>query len=240
MNILGIIPARGGSKKVPRKNIRVLAGKPLIAYAIEESFKSRFITRTIVTTDDEEIARTAKGFGADVPFLRPAELAEDHVTDLPVFRHCLDWLKENDSCVPDIVVHLRPTAPLRTCAHIDSAVGLLLENPQADSVRSVTDAGPHPLKMWRIEGDLLFPFIPEHIYGIKECYNMPRQKLPKAYIQNGSVDVLRARTILEKNSMSGDKIVPFVMDEMDSVNIDTEIDFQMAEEIIKKRKRELK
>ncbi len=232
--ILGIIPARGGSKKIPKKNIKLLAGKPLITYTIEESKKSKYINRVILSTDDEEIARIGKKLGAEVPFLRPSELAEDNVTDLPVFQHCLNWLRENENYVPDIIVHLRPTAPLRKNYHIDTGIELLLKSPRADSVRSVTAVGQHPLKMWKIENNRLVPFVSEEISGIKESYNMPRQKLPLTYIQNGSVDVIWTKTILEKNSMSGDIITPFVMEEWESINIDTEIDFSLAELIMKR------
>ena len=170
----------------------------------------------------------------EVPFLRPPELAEDHITDLPVFQHSLNWLKESDNYKPDMVVHLRPTAPLRKVYHINKGIELLLNSPKADSVRSVTAVGQHPLKMWKIENNRLVPFISEEISGIKESYNMPRQKLPIAYIQNGSVDVMWTKTILEKNSMSGDIIAPFVMEEWESINIDTEIDFSLAELIMKR------
>jgi len=236
VEMLAIIPARGGSKTIPRKNIKLILGKPLITYTIEESKKSKHINRIILSTDNEEIARIGKKLGAEVPFLRPSELAEDHITDLPVFQHCLNWLKENDNYKPDIVVHLRPTAPLRKVYHINRGVELLLNSPEADSVRSVTAVGQHPLKMWKIENNSLVPFISEETSGIKESYNMPRQELPEAYIQNGSVDVIWAKTILEKNSMSGDIIVPFVMEEWESINIDNEIDFLLAELIMKKRR----
>ena len=232
--VLAIIPARGGSKKIKKKNIKLLAGKPLIAYTIEESKKSKYISRIILSTDNEEIAIIGKKLGAEVPFLRPSELAEDYVTDLPVFQHCLNWLRENENYIPDIIVHLRPTAPLRKNYHIDTGIELLLKSPRADSVRSVTAVGQHPLKMWKIENNRLVPFVSEEISGIKESYNMPRQKLPLTYIQNGSVDVIWTKTILEKNSMSGDIITPFVMEEWESINIDTEIDFSLAELIMKR------
>lgn len=232
--ILAIIPARGGSKSIPRKNIKLLCGKPLIVYTIEEAKKSRYIDRIVVSTDDPEIAHIAKEYGAEVPFLRPKELAGDDVTDLPVFQHCLIWLKKHKSFSPDIVVQLRPTAPLRKAKHIDHGIEILLNSPEADSVRSVCLAPKNPLKMWKIEKNRLIPFIRESFSGIKEAYNLPRQKLPTAYIQNGSVDVIRTKTILRKNSMTGDIIIPFVMEECESVNIDTEIDFLIAEQLIKK------
>lgn len=233
--ILAIIPARGGSKSIQRKNIKPLLGLPLIAYTIREAQKSQYITRLIVSTDDEEIARIAHHYGAEVPFLRPAELALDHVTDLPVFQHCLIWLREHEGYQPEIVVHLRPTAPLRTSSHIDQGIELLLNSPQVDAVRSVCPAGQHPLKTWAIKDEWLKPFVPENVYDISEAYNRPRQQLPQAFIQNGSVDVVRTKVILDLNSMTGHRIKAFVMDELDSVNIDSPLDWALAEILMKSR-----
>ena len=227
--ILGVIPARGGSKSIPGKNIRLLRGKPLLAYTIQEAVKSRYLHRLVLTTDDQEIAEAGRRFGAETPFIRPPELAGDTVTDLPVFRHCLEWLAANQGLKPDIVVHLRPTAPLRTVEDIDRGIGLLLEHPEADAVRSVCPAGQHPLKMWRVQGDSLQPFVPEDACGIREAYNRPRQELPAAYVQNGSVDVVRTRVIMEDGSMTGRVIVPLIMDEAVSVNIDSPTDWRLAE-----------
>jgi CMP-N-acetylneuraminic acid synthetase len=235
MEILGIVPARGGSRGVPGKNIKPLAGKPLIAYSLEEALACRQLNRVVVTTDDQEIARVARQYGGEVPFLRPAELAGDQVTDFPVFEHCLAWLRDNQGYRPDLIVHLRPTAPLRRSRHISEIIEVMMAHPEADSVRSVTQAGQHPLKMWRIAEGRLSPFIPEEYSGIPESYNQPRQKLPQAYIQNGVVDVIRWRTIMEAGSMSGKLILPYVMDELDSVNIDSPLDFLLAETIMANR-----
>lgn len=167
--------------------------------------------------------------------MRPAELAEGEVTDLPVFQHCLRWLEVHESYSPEIVVHLRPTAPLRRAEHIDRAVRILVETPWADSVRSVCPAGQHPLKMWRVEESALVPFVPPSVVGIDEAYNLPRQGLPAAYIQNGAVDVIRAQVIAKRGSMSGHTIAPFVMKEEDSVNIDGPLDWELAEVLISRR-----
>ncbi len=199
------------------------------------ALESRFINRVVVSTDDEEICSVARHYGAEVPFMRPSELALDHVTDLPVFQHCLSWLMEHEDYTPQIVVHLRPTAPLRTASDIDKGIELLLHSPEADSVRSVCAVGQHPLKMWRIVNGEMEPFIPEQIYGISEAYNQPRQKLPKAFVQNGSVDVIRTEVILEKESMTGVKIKPLIMDELVSVNIDSPLDWEIAETLMKGR-----
>ncbi len=234
MNILALIPARGGSKKVPGKNIRPLAGKPMIAYAVDEATRSRHITRVIVSTDDAAIAAAARTAGAEVPFLRPAELGGDRVTDLPVFQHALRWLEENEGYQPELVVHLRPTAPLRRAEHIDAGIDLLLASPGADAVRSVMPATQHPHKMWQFDGAQMRPFMPA-LTMTDEQFNQPRQALPPAFIQNGSVDVVRREVITEKNSMTGQVILGMVMDELDSVNVDQEEDFILAELLMKKR-----
>ncbi len=151
MHVLAIIPARGGSKSIPRKNIKPLAGHPLVAYSIAAALQAKCVTRTIVSTDDEEIAAVARQYGAETPFLRPAEFAQDHTTDLPVFQHALAWLAESEAYVPDIVVQLRPTSPIRPPDCVDQAVKILIEHPGIDSVRGVVPSGQNPFKMWRID-----------------------------------------------------------------------------------------
>lgn len=239
MEVFALVPARGGSKGIPRKNIKVLAGEPLIAHTIREAQKSKYITRLIVSTEDEEIARVAREHGAEVPFLRPAELALDDVTDLPVFLHCLGWLADHQGYSPDVIVHLRPTAPLRTVIHIDQGIELFLESPEADSVRSVCAASEQPLKMWRVTEGYLTPYIPAHVYGLKEPYNLPRQKLPAAYIHNGAVDVIRPEVILDRNSMTGNTIRALVMDMEESVSIDSSRDWDLAEILVARRRARL-
>lgn len=233
MEILAIIPARGGSKKVPGKNIRPLNGVPMIHHSIREAKRSRLITRVVVSTDDEAIATVARQGGAEVPFLRPAELAGDHVTDLPVFQHAIRFLEETEGYRPAIIAHLRPTAPLRRAEHIDAGIEMLLGS-DADSVRSVTLAGQHPHKMWRFEGAELRPFMP-HLTLADEQFNQPRQLLPPAFIQNGSVDVVRREVIMDLHSMTGRKILGLLMDEMESVNVDHEEDFLLAEVLLRRR-----
>ncbi len=149
--VLAIIPARGGSKGLPRKNIRSLAGYPLISYSIAAGLQANTVTRTIVSTDDEEIAAVARKYGADTPFLRPAEFAQDNTLDLPVFQHALNWLAENEGYQPDVVVQLRPTSPVRPPSLVDDAVRLLLANPAATSVRGLVPSGQNPHKMWRVD-----------------------------------------------------------------------------------------
>src|SRR5690606_27318064 len=145
--ILALIPARGGSKGIPRKNIRSFAGYPLIAWSIAAAKESSHITRIIVSTDDEKIASVAKECGAEAPFLRPAEISQDNTTDLPVFEHALKWLEDVEGYRPDVVIQLRPTSPLRPKGMIDSAIRILQDHKDADCVRGVVAAGQNPFKM---------------------------------------------------------------------------------------------
>ena len=139
--VLALIPARGGSKGIPRKNIRDYGGAPLIAWSIAAALRAETVTRVIVSTDDEEIAAVAREWGAETPFLRPAELAQDDTTDYPVFRHALDWLAAHENYRPEVVVQLRPTSPVRPIHLVDDAVQLLFEHPFADCVRGVVPSG---------------------------------------------------------------------------------------------------
>lgn len=231
--ILALIPARGGSKGVPRKNIRLLAGKPLIAHSIIAAKQSRYIDRVIVSTDDDEIAAVAREYGAEAPFLRPKELAEDLTPDYPVFEHCLDWLEGRENYRPDIVVHLRPTGPLRTPRQIDEAIELFSRHPEADSVRSVHEPERTPHKMWKMgEGPYMIPFLAGT--GIAEHYNAPRQLLPKVYATNSNIGLVRYKTLREKRSVIGEKVLPYFLTEP-QVDIETALDFEIAELLLKKR-----
>ena len=209
VEVLALIPARGGSKSVPRKNLLKIAGRPLIAYSIGHALQCQLVTRTIVSTDDPEVAEVARSFGAEVPFLRPAEFATDAATDLHVFRHALEWLGER-GYRPDLVVHLRPTGPIRDVGLIEHAIGLMAKREEADSLRAVGIAEQTPYKMWRIEGSYLRPAL--DLPGFPEAHSMPRQRLPAVYWQNGYVDIVRPRTVLELDSMVGKVGVPFVIE----------------------------
>lgn len=231
-NILAIIPARGGSKGIPRKNIRSFAGYPLIAWSIAAAKQSEHVSRVIVSTDDEEIAEVAREWGAETPFLRPDELAQDKTTDLPVFEHALKWLEEIEGYHPEIVVQLRPTSPIRPKGMVDDAVNILLDHSDADCVRGVVPAGQNPFKMWRFEGEgkplgqLL------EVPGITEPYNAPRQILPPVYWQTGHIDAIRTSTIVDKRSLTGDVIYPLVIDPKYTVDIDTLPDWAKYEAVI--------
>ncbi len=230
---LAIIPARGGSKGIPRKNIRPFAGYPLIAYSIAAGLQSELVTRVVVSTDDEEIAAIAREYGAETPFMRPAELAQDKTTDLPVFEQALTWLAENEGYRPDVVVQLRPTSPIRPRTCVDEAVRTLLAHPDADCVRGVVPAGQNPHKMWRLPEGRNAPMknlldVP----GIAEPYNAPRQILPPVYWQTGHIDAIRPAAILEKGSMTGDVIYPLVIDPRYTVDIDNLYDWAKYEWLV--------
>jgi YrbI family 3-deoxy-D-manno-octulosonate 8-phosphate phosphatase len=228
--VLAVIPARGGSKGIPRKNIRPFAGFPLIAYSIAAGLQATLVTRVLVSTDDEEIAEESRKSGAETPFLRPAELAGDRTPDLPVFQHVLLWLAEHENYTPDAVVHLRPTTPLRPPDIVDRAVNLLLRRKDADSVRGLTPAHQTPFKMWLVEGEDS-PIRPlTTVPGIEEAYNAPRQVLPTVYTHTGLIDVIRPATILNINSMSGQSILPIIFDPVYDIDLDSPDDWQRAEE----------
>lgn len=245
MNILAIIPARSGSKSVPHKNIRDICGKPMIAYSIEHGLKSKYINRVIVSTDSEQYADIARNYGAEVPFIRPAEYATDTSLDIDVFRHALSYLREKEGYEADIVVQLRPTYPIRRIEDIDRMIEICMQDEKIDSVRSMSLATEIPYKMWVEAGDDISDngkvdlsgdvfggcfMVKPLIESIPECYNMPRQQLPTVYYQNACIDVLRPRVIFEMNSMSGNVIMGYKMTE--NFDIDTEEEFIRAKEYI--------
>ena len=230
--VLALIPARGGSKSIPRKNIIPFAGHPLIAYSIAAGLAAETVTRVIVSTDDDEIAAVSRQYGAETPFLRPEQYALDQTPDLPVFRHALEWLAEHEDYHPEIVVQLRPTSPFRRVWHIDQAVARLLERPDADAVRTVCVPFQNPFKMWRIGADGLMKPLGTELGVAREPYNQPRQALPEVYWQTGYVDAAWADMLLEKNSMTGDAILPLVIDPAEWVDIDSIDDWNRAERLL--------
>ena len=230
VEVLALIPARGGSKSIPRKNIESFAGRPLIAYSVAAGLAARRVDRVVVSTDDEAIAAIARRYGAETPFLRPAQYSQDETPDLPVFRHALQWLAEHEGYLPEVIVQLRPTSPFRRVRHIDRAVELLLERPEADAVRTVCIPFQNPFKMWRIDADGFMR--PLMNVGSPEPYNMPRQALPDVYWQTGYVDAAWSKTILEKNSMTGEKILPLIIGPEEWVDIDSPDDWRRAERLL--------
>ena len=229
---MGLILARGGSKSIPNKNIKLLGGKPLLARTIEKAKQAKYIDRIILSTDSEEIAEVGRRYGAEVLFMRPAELAQDDTKDFPVFTHALEWLEKNENWKPDLVVHLRATHPFRKVSDINKGIEMLSDNAAADSVWTVGLPPVTPYKMFHVGSDgFLKPILT--VAGEKESFNWPRQKLPKAYNHYGQVDVARYETIMEKKSMCGEKILPIVL-EGEVFDIDSPLDWEFAEFMIKK------
>ena len=226
VEVLALISAWGGSKGIPRKNIKDLGGHPLIAYSIAAGLGSKLVTRTFVTTDDQDIARQALEYGAEVPFLRPEDLARDDTRDLPVFQHALTWLKEQEDYKPDMIVQLRPTSPFRSPSLVDEAAQILIDNPNASSVRGVVPSKQNPYKMWKIQdGGQMTPLLET---GLDEPFNMPRQELPPTFWQTGHIDIIRTQTILN-GSMSGENIYACQIDPWYSVDLDSLLDWEDAE-----------
>lgn len=209
MKSYALIPARGGSKGVPKKNIALLRGYPLIAYSIIASKLCSRINRTIVSTDSQEIADIAHYYGAEVPFLRPKEFAQDQSTDAEVFDHAVKWFQESEGSIPDLMIQLRPTTPLRLPSEIDRAIDLLCQCPQASGLRSAHQVAEPPHKMFQIDPEGYFQgFFPNDTRP--EYYNLPRQMLPKAYHPNGYVDIIKTGLFCKSKSLYGEKILSFV------------------------------
>lgn len=227
--ILAIIPARGGSKGVARKNIKLLSGKPLIAYTIEAALKSKYITRTVISTEDEEIAKIAAGFGGQVPFLRPKELATDTSTTAECVLHLLNTLKAREGYEPDYICLLQCTSPLRTAEHIDEGMEKLLHS-EKDGCISVCEAEVNPYWTKVFEGDSLKPFMKEGLEINR------RQDLPRIFRLNGAFYILKTEVFLKNRSFAEGDLTGYIMDGESSVDIDSIMDFEIAELILQKRK----
>lgn len=224
MNFVVVIPARGGSKSIPLKNIQLLGGRPLISYTIEYAKQSKKVSHVVVSTDNEEIAQISKKYGAEVPFLRPDEISGDAVQDYPVIKHALEVLEGIYQEKIDAIVWLRPTSPLRPVSLIEKAYSLLEEHPNCTSIRSVVKSTEHPYRQWKING----VFMEGVSSNIFESYNMPRQKLPDVYFQSGDIEVVRRETILN-NTISGDRVIPLIIQQKDMLDIDHFNDLKKAE-----------
>jgi CMP-N,N'-diacetyllegionaminic acid synthase len=230
MKLLAVIPARGGSKSVPRKNIALMAGKPLLAYTVGEALKVLAITDLVVSTDDEEIAALARSMGAQVPFMRPPEFATDQAQSAPMLRHCLLAMEAQRGLRYDAVMLLQPTTPLREASHIEAAIGILSSH-ECDSVVSVVCVGGyHPFRMKRLVGNRLINFIDQGFEDMR-----PRQVLPPVYIRNGAVYLSRRYVVADQEQVVGPSCIGFEMGAEESVNIDNRLDFKLAEILLRER-----
>jgi N-acylneuraminate cytidylyltransferase len=235
LRVLAVVPARGGSKGIPRKNLQLLGGKPLVAHAVGVGLAAQLVTRVLCSTDDEDIAAAARAAGAEVPFLRPEELARDNSEDWPVFVHTLNWLEQAEGYRPDLIVNLRPTSPLRLPSHVDGAIRLLLDTG-ADSVKAVCLARQHPHKMWlRSPDGCIEPYLKTPM-RLARGPDVPRAELDDIYWQNGVVDVTRREVIFEQRVMIGARVAGLVTELADSIDIDTPVDLALAELLLARRR----
>ena len=227
--ILGLIPARGGSKGLPRKNIKPLLGKPLIAWTIEQSLASKYLDRVVVSTDDKEVAEISKKYGAEVPFMRPKELAEDNAKGIDVVLHTIDWLEENDQRKQyDLLMLLQPTSPLRKSEDIDKVIELLFLK-KAKEIVSVCEVDHHPLWANTLpENGCMKNFIR------KEIMNKNRQELPVYYRLNGAIYLAYCDYIREQKSFLGSETFAYIMPKERSIDIDDDIDFRLAKILLDK------
>ncbi len=229
--ILAVIPARGGSRGVPRKNVRPVCGKPLIVYTIETALASRhLLDRIVVSTDDEEIAAIARQSGAEVPFMRPSELAGDQTPTLPVLQHAVTFVENMDDLTLDWVLLLQPTTPLRIAEDIETSINLVRKN-RCDSIISVVPVfAHHPILMKRIENNRILPFCIEEKEGTRR-----QDYQPPAYMRNGAIYLTRRDVIINGNSVWGEIIRPYIMPPERSVSIDSEIDLKLVEILMRER-----
>jgi CMP-N,N'-diacetyllegionaminic acid synthase len=227
-SVVAIIPARGGSKGIPRKNVRLLCGKPLIAYTIEAALSSKLIDRVVVSTEDEEIAEVSKKCGAEV-IRRPPELTQDDTPSLPIYQHAIRHLEKMENYRPETIVILQPTSPLRIVEDIDRAIEGFLE-AKYDSIVSVCEV-EHPLHwMYTLAGNRLKPVI-------KDGENVTRrQDAPKVYRLNGAVYVTSREIIMKENRLLGRDTRAQIMPLERSIDIDTELDFKLADLLMRERK----
>lgn len=228
MKVLSIIPARSGSQGVPDKNIRNLAGKPLLAYSIQAALNSNLISDVFLSTDSKEYAEIAKQHGAWVPFLRASELAQNDSTAVSVAKNIIQRLRDEFSKEYDVVIWLQPTSPFRTAQDIDQSIEFLKED-EVDSVVSVYEVSDHhPSRMYRLQDGFLQSFVQEHP-------SMLRQNNEKIYHRNGAIYAFKNSTLEKYGNFFGDKIKPYLMPRERSINIDDELDFFIADYLMKRQ-----
>lgn len=230
--VVGLVPARGGSKRIHGKNVRELRGHPLLAYTVTAALRSGAFTEVVVSTDDKAIADLARRYGAQVPFLRPSEMAGDSSPDIEWVRHAIDGLRAGGAQV-DAFAILRPTSPLRPAGSIAAAVAALLADPQADSLRAVEKVTEHPGKMWVVEpgGERMRPLLDD---GAAEppWHSTPYQALPVVHVQNASLEVAWTRTVDELGSIAGRVVRPWVTTSYEGFDLNHETDWLLLERLL--------
>jgi len=231
MKVVAIIPARSGSKGVPKKNIRPLAGYPLIAYSIAASIFCKNIQRVVVSTDSKEIADIAEYYGAEAPFMRPSELAQDRSPNIDFILHALDWFKDNEGNEPDLLVQVLPTTPLRDPLLMSQAIQTMISNNKATSLRSVHELPEPPQKMMQIRDGYLVGFFPND--PRPEYYNLPRQTFPPAYHPNGYVEIIKTDFVRSGGGLFGSHVLAYITPV--TVEIDRQEEFEYLEYFIEKR-----
>lgn len=230
--VVALVPARSGSKRIAGKNVRPLRGHPLIAYTITAAIRSGAFDTVVVSTDDPVISEIARRYGADVPFLRPAEMATDSSPDIDWVRHALAALPADDRRI-DAFALLRPTSPLRPATAIASAVAALLGDPDADSLRAIELVSQHPGKMWMVdpEGRRMTPLLDDG--GVEPpWHSRPYQSLPKVFVQNASLEVAWARTVHIHGSIAGKVVVPWISQSYEGFDLNTETDWVLLERLL--------
>lgn len=226
--IVAIIPARGGSKGIPRKNIRNLCGKPLIAHTIEEARKSNYIDRVIVSTEDSEIASIGKSYGAEIPFLRPIELSQDDTPGIDPIIHCVEWLIENEDYTPDYVICLQCTTPFRNSIQIDEAIKTLIDSDK-ESLVSLCESDISPYWMKKIENGHIVDFMNDSKFYAR------RQETPPVYKLNGAIYISRVNNLLQNRNWYTNQTQAFIMNKVTSLDIDDILDFKFAEFLFKEK-----
>jgi CMP-N,N'-diacetyllegionaminic acid synthase len=237
---VAFIPARSGSKRVPGKNVRILDGHPLLAYAIAPALESGVFDDVIVSTDSEEVAAIARHYGAHVPFLRPAEFASDTSPDIEWLEHILSELKRRGRTW-DAFSLLRPTSPFRTAETIRRAWSRFTSQSGVDSLRAVEKCQQHPGKMWIVRGDRMFPLLPfgsskrhggEEELDDQPWHSTPYQALPTVYVQNASLEIAWTRVVFERRTIAGDVFVPFFTEAYEGFDINDPMDWMIAERLL--------
>lgn len=229
-SFLCIIPARGGSKGLPKKNVKTLIDKPLIAWTIEAALKSKYVDKVVVSTDDSQIAKISNEYGAEV-IIRPMELASDTASTMDVIIHTLESLEDNKNYIPDYVVLLQCTSPLRNEEHINEAIEKILEGKnEVESLIAVTKEVHPP---WWLRNINNVGYL-ERYFDYDSMKNIRRQDFQELYRPNGAIYIARIDTINENRSFQTDKTIPYIMDDISSIDIDTMIDFELAEIFLKK------